>query len=172
MVVAGSARHFTWVSDAFRRGTVACGRLPNRMIKDLFMHSLILLHHLCGCRSLSAAPYPPREQEETCTQGTGHEWREPSSTAPRFALGTWRKTIVGLQSDVKHQEPATANSFGKNVYCQGSSWEEGRVDADRFGFQGFVPAPMSSVLSPHCLLFCLHWGRLRKSIVASPCVHM
>lgn len=41
-------------------------RLPNRVIRDLFMHSLILLHCLCGCRSLPAPLYPPPEQDKTC----------------------------------------------------------------------------------------------------------
>lgn len=91
-VVTGGARHFAWVSGAPGRGEVACRRLPNRMIRDLFVHSLILLHCSCGCRSLPAPPYPPREQEETCTRGTRQlrratrsgAWQRLTRDCPRY----------------------------------------------------------------------------------------
>lgn len=67
VLLAGGATHLRPGENSPLGGVrLVTGRLPNWMIRDLFMHSLILLHRLCGCRSLPAPLYPPLEQDKTC----------------------------------------------------------------------------------------------------------
>lgn len=79
--------------------------MPSRMIRDLFLHGLILLHCLCGCRSLPAFIPAPRTGQNLRPRNLAmQESREVRSlAAPGKGLHTvhGEKTIAGTKSDTR-----------------------------------------------------------------------